>query len=115
MKKFFTVQGNEKSDIQIFIANTFIEKLKGLMGTSVLATHTGLLLWKCNSIHMCFMNYAIDVVYLDKDFTIVKLVRHLKPWRISMCSQATHTLELPVGIIDEYAWQVGMQFEYKKD
>ena len=41
---------------------------------------TGLLITPCNSIHMCFMRFAIDAVYLDQQGKILKITCHLRPW-----------------------------------
>ena len=85
-------------DIDIIIADIFLLRLAGLMFRRKLPEATGLLLAPCNSVHMCFMRFAIDVVYLDKDYNIIKVVHDLKPWiGLSLCSKAWATLELTAG------------------
>jgi uncharacterized membrane protein (UPF0127 family) len=61
---------------------------------------------------MFFMKFAIDVVYVDRKRTVRKLVRNLKPWRVSMCLAAHSVVELPVGAIDSSATQKGDQLEF---
>jgi len=63
-------------------ADTFLSRFMGLMGRDRLPEGQGLLIVPCNSIHMFFMKFAIDVAFLDKEYKIVKLVRNLAPGRI---------------------------------
>ena len=110
MKKVFRIDGKGKPDIDIYVADTFLGRLKGLLGTKTLPEHTGLLLMNCNSIHMFFMKYPIDVVYVDGDYRIVKLVENLQPWKISLCLKSLHTIEFSVGTIQAYNYKPGKQF-----
>ena len=84
--------------LEILIADSFFTRFAGLMLRKKLPPATGLFLAPCNSVHMCFMCFAIDVVYLDKEYSIVKVVNNLKPWiGISMCSKAWAVLEMTAG------------------
>ena len=60
--------------LEILIANNFFVRLAGLMFRKELPKGTGLLLTSCNSVHMCFMRFAIDVIYVDKEYKIIKIV-----------------------------------------
>jgi len=81
-------------------ARTFWSRLRGLIGTRPLQPGEGLLLEPCNSIHMFFMSYPIDALYLDAENRVVRAVEHLRPWRIGpMVRQARRVLELPAGQI----------------
>ncbi len=94
--------------LEILIADSFLARLAGLMFRKQLPHGTGLLLIPCNSVHMCFMRFAIDVVYLDKEYKILKIVRNLKPWTgLSFCRQAYSTLEINVGDTEKYCLIVG--------
>lgn len=91
----------------IQMADSYLSRLRGLLFTAPLPTSNGLLLSHCNSIHMFFMTYAIDVVFLDRNMEISSLVTNLKPWRIASCKQAKHTLELGVGSIELWKLKIG--------
>ena len=94
--------------LKINIADNFLLRLRGLMGRGKLPENTGLLLVPCNSVHMCFMRFAIDVVYLDKDYKILKIVKKLRPWiGLSMCRKAWATLELNAGEADRCGFEIG--------
>ena len=95
-------------DIDIIIADTFLLRLAGLMFRRKLPEATGLLLAPCNSVHMCFMRFAIDVVYLDKEYNIVKVVNCLRPWiGLSMCANAWAALEMIAGEAERCGLEVG--------
>ena len=65
------------------VANTFYSRLIGLMFSKKLHANSALLLEPCNSIHTCFMNYDIDVIFLDNENKVIKVVRSIKPWRMT--------------------------------
>jgi uncharacterized membrane protein (UPF0127 family) len=50
------------------------------------------------SIHTFFMNFPLDVVFMDENYKIIKLYRNLAPWRHTwMHLTSRKTLELPAG------------------
>lgn len=94
--------------LQIIIANSFFTRFIGLMFQKKLPPATGLLLEPCSSVHMCFMVFAIDVVYLDKDYKIIHVVKNLKPWLgLSMCRKAWAVLEMTAGEAERCGLVVG--------
>ena len=94
--------------LKILIANSFFTRLAGLMFRKELPKGTGLLLTSCNSVHMCFMCFAIDVVYIDKEYNIIKVVKNLKPWvGLSRCSKAWGALEMTAGEAERCGLEVG--------
>lgn len=92
----------------ITVAQSFWRRFLGLMLTAGLPHHRGLLLVNCPSVHTCFMRYALDLVYVDAQGRIVKLVAHLRPWWGSTGgAQAVHVLELAAGSIARLGLQIG--------
>lgn len=53
------------------------------------------------------MKFAIDVVYLNRDFEMVKLIKCLKPWEVSFSLKGKHVLEMPKGSIDKHKLLLG--------
>lgn len=97
------------------IADSFIKRFKGLMGRNVLKQGHGLLILPCNSIHMCFMKFPLDIVFIDRDNTVVHIIEGIKPWRLSkIVYNAASVIELPVGTIKESLTQVGDKLELNK-
>lgn len=79
-------------------AKTYLSRLTGLLGRSALRGGHGLLLDPCNAIHMMFMRFSIDAVFIDKDNRVKHIERGLRPWRFSKVVRgAKTTLELPAG------------------
>ena len=96
--------------LKIMVADTFFLRLRGLMFRKILPSATGLLLAPCNSVHMCFMRFAIDVVYMDKEFNIIKIVKNLRPWiGLSMCRDAWAVLEMTAGEAGHCGLAVGQK------
>ena len=58
--------------LKIKIANNFFKRFLGLMGKKKLPGGEGLLIAPCKSIHMCFMRFSIDAIFIDKNFVIKK-------------------------------------------
>lgn len=83
-------------------ANTFSKRLKGLMFKKDPLVNEGLWITPCNSIHMFFMKFSIDAIFLNKNGRVVKLVEGLKPWQIvSPVKDAHSVIELPIGTIQK--------------
>jgi uncharacterized protein len=95
-------------------ADSLWGKFCGLMGRPSLPDGAGLWLAGSNGIHMMFMRFAIDVVFVGKPEADgsreVLAVRHaLPPWRgiVWLVRGANGTIELPVGTIDRSQTAVG--------
>jgi uncharacterized membrane protein (UPF0127 family) len=86
----------------------FFGRALGLMFTKSLDAGSGLILEPCNSIHMFWMSYAIDAIFLDKNTRVVGLVQEIKPWRTSkVFLHATACVELPAGTIANSDTRIG--------
>ena len=94
--------------LTVEVADSFWPRFKGLMLRKNLSAHTGLLITPCNSIHMCFMRFKLDIVFLSEDMEILKITANVWPWvGMSMCLKAKSALELPAGTAAEYNLAVG--------
>ena len=108
--KTFQVEGADTT-LTVHLATNFWQRFRGLMLSSPLPPATALLIAPCNSIHMCFMRFAIDAVYLDKQGRILKITRHLRPWiGLSACWHAHSVLEMTAGQADALGLRVGQNF-----
>jgi uncharacterized membrane protein (UPF0127 family) len=72
-------------------------RLRGLLGRRRLEADEGLLLRPVGAIHTLFMRFAIDVVFLDRDYVVLKVVENVRPWRFAAARRAKAVLELPTG------------------
>ena len=72
-------------------------RMRGLLGRDGLEPGSGMLIDSAPSVHMFFMRFPIDVVFLDRDRTVVRVVERLRPWRMASARGAAAALELPAG------------------
>jgi uncharacterized protein len=79
------------------IADGFFSRARGLLRRRQLPSGQGVLIRPTWSVDTAFMRSAIDVVFLDADLTVLKVARHLQPWRATVCLRAHSALELPAG------------------
>lgn len=80
---------------RVSIAESFGERLIGLMFKEGLAINEGMLIKKCNSIHTFFMNFPIHAIFLNKKLEIIKIVKNINPWRMTgMSLGASQVLEV---------------------
>ncbi len=91
-------------------------KFMGLMGRGSLPPGAGLWLPDSNGIHMMFMRFPIDAVFVGAPEEggvrpVVSVHRGLPAWRglVPLVRGAKGVLELPAGTIDASATQVGDQ------
>ncbi len=54
----------------------------------------------CNSIHMFFMRFTIDVIFVNRAGEVVKVCPTVRPWRIRLAARGFAAVELPAGTID---------------
>lgn len=74
-------------------------RARGLVGRDGLAPGEGMLIDRAGSIHMFFMRFPIDVVFLDRDRRVVGVRHRLQPWRVAGARRAVAALELPAGAL----------------
>lgn len=107
------VESGERIASAVELADSSWKRAKGLLGHSSLAEGGGMRFEPASSLHMWFMRFAIDVIYVDRQERVVKLVREFKPWRVSWAWGARTAYELPVGAIDSAGVQVGDRLELR--
>src|SRR4051794_9618408 len=100
-----------------FVAERFFSRLRGLIGKSGLESGHGILFPKCNNIHMWFMRFPIDVVFIrselgtdgNKIWKVSSVHENVKPWRLLplMDWRGSETLELPNGTIRQHTISTG--------
>ena len=89
-------------------------KFRGLMGRRGLLPGGGLWLPESNGIHMMFMRFPIDALFLGRPGpqgarTVVGVRRALRPWwGVVWYVRGAHgVVELPVGAIDDSGTRLG--------
>ena len=82
-------------------------RMRGLLGRDGLEPGSGMLIDAAPSVHMFFMRFPIDVVFLDRDRKVVRVVERLRPWRVAGARRAAAALELPAGAAAAAGVEIG--------
>ncbi len=91
---------------QVELAHRWHHRLIGLLGRAALAPNHALWIRPCNSVHTFGMRFAIDVVFLDADRTVVRVEHNVVPWRVAR-ARAASVLELAAGVARRVGVDVG--------
>jgi uncharacterized protein len=95
-------------------------KSRGLLGRDGLAPGTGMLFeagriepFMC--MHMFFMRFAIDIVFMNRADRVIRISHNLRPWRLSpIVWGARRALELPAGSAAQSRTEVGDQIALQR-
>ncbi|MFA6378504.1 MAG: DUF192 domain-containing protein [Candidatus Omnitrophota bacterium] len=87
---------------KVFFADHFLKRAIGLLGRKSLAPGEALIIPYCQAIHMFFMQFSIDVVFVSKTYQVVGLVPNIKPFYLSpFFLKAFFAIELEEGVIEK--------------
>jgi uncharacterized protein len=89
------------------LADTALVRMRGLLGRRQLPNGDGILLRPASSVHMAFMRFAIDAVFLDKELRVLKIASNLRPWRAAGGRGAKSVLEIAAGEAERRGVSVG--------
>jgi len=80
------------------MAKSLWSRFMGLMGRGSLPDGEGLVLEPANSIHMFFMRFPIDAVFVDRDWKVLHIAHGIAPWRLSrVVRRSRRVIEMPAG------------------
>jgi uncharacterized membrane protein (UPF0127 family) len=91
------------------IADRARRRMRGLLGRERLPSGEGMLLQPAPSIHTAFMQFPIDVVFMDGTLRVLKMVERMPPWRAASKRHAWATLELAAGEVARRGIELGDQ------
>ena len=89
------------------VADGFFRRGLGLLGRKRLPQGHGLLIKPAWSVHTWFMRFPIDVVFLDRRLTVLKVRTQMRPWHAAARFGAESALELPAGECERLGLEVG--------
>ena len=93
---------------RVRVASSMLDRTVGLLRTPEVRPGEGLWIESSPSIHMFFMPYAIDAVFVDRSGRVTKVVSNLRPWRVVWWARgARDCLELRAGAAAESGTQPG--------
>ena len=97
------------------VAERTIARMRGLLGRDGLGEGEGMLINGAPSVMTFFMRFPIDVVFIDRAQTIVKIVDSLAPWKTAGARKAAAALELPAGTAAALNLEPGMSLVLADD
>jgi len=98
---------------KVEIAQNSYARMKGLLGREGLLPGESLVITHCQSIHMFFMKFPIDVIFCDRQNKVIGLCEDIKPFFLSpIFFKASYAIELPTGAIKASQTQVGDQINW---
>jgi uncharacterized membrane protein (UPF0127 family) len=89
------------------LALTRQARRQGLLKRSGLSPHAALVLAPCFMVHTAFMQFAIDIIFVDRKGYVRHVVKSLPPWRMAACPRAYATIELAAGTLERVDVAVG--------
>ncbi|PKM92635.1 MAG: hypothetical protein CVU80_02330 [Elusimicrobia bacterium HGW-Elusimicrobia-4] len=124
--RLFNLTKNKVVVESVIIAESYLQRTKGLLGRENIDENEGLLIKNCNWIHMFFMKFPIDAIFLRTQkchserseesqdasllfsmtddtnriiYKVVKIKENIKPWRLSsLVWSADSVLEIKAGM-----------------
>jgi len=98
------------------VADTFLSRMAGLLNRKSLPAGEALVITRCQSIHMFFMRFSIDVIFVDKNDHVVGLIERIKPFRLSpIFFQSQYAIEVSEGVIEQTKMSVGDKIKIEKN
>ena len=93
---------------------SFWFRARGLLGRGAVEDGEGILISPCNSVHMLFMSFPIDVLFLDPGCRVLRLCAELRPWRFSpIVWKASAVLEIGAGATKAKNIQAGDRLRFQ--
>lgn len=80
---------------------------QGLLKRSSMPLDTAILLAPCFMVHTAFMQFPIDIVFVDRRGYVRHMRREVAPWRMAASPGAYATIELPGGTLAKHDIVVG--------
>lgn len=94
------------------VASTLWTRIKGLLGRTSLTPGEALIITKCRSIHMLFMKFAIDAIFVDRHHRVVHVTGNIRPFQLSAyVPRADFVIECAPGTIGTTKTALGDQLE----
>ena len=90
------------------LANSPWRRMKGLLGRDRLPAGEGLVIQPCQSVHTWFMRFPIDVLHVDGQGIVRRILHSLPPNRLGpIVWQGRLVIELPAGVAAATSTEVG--------
>ena len=75
-------------------------RLRGFPGRGPVPEGDALILAPCRIVHTFFRRFPIDAIFVAADGTVIKICRHVRPWRLVGAFRAFAAIEAAAGFVD---------------
>ncbi len=89
------------------VADTWVRRMRGALFRRTLPSDQGCVLRPSFSIHTMFMQFPIDVLFLDQDLKVLKISDNVRPFHTASCRGAREAVELRAGECERRGLTVG--------
>lgn len=97
---------------EVFVADTFLNRFLGYMFRKT-PHYEAILIKPCNSIHTFFMNFDIDVLFINEDMEVIKKINSLSHRKIIMpVDGAVAVMEAQAGTFKNI--EIGERIEFER-
>jgi uncharacterized membrane protein (UPF0127 family) len=104
----FNVSRQAFINLGVRVADTPWARLRGLLGRVRLRSDEGVWVVPSRGIHTIGLLFSIDVIYLDAEFRVVRLIEGLRPLRIApLRFDSASVLEVPARTIEASGTKIG--------
>lgn len=100
--------------IRIRVARRFHTRLVGMLGASDWPEDLGLAFPQCGALHTWGMRFALDLLWLDADGTILSMHPQVGPWRLRWDRRAMLAIEFKAGFIQRHGLMPYQKMEFLK-
>jgi len=106
-KQYFSLTST-KGVVKVHRAISFLDRLVGLLSSKGLPNDQGMYFPKCSAVHTIGMSFPIDVLFLDAESRVLKIVT-MGRWRVQVHSKASGVLELNAGAAEYHQIKIGQK------
>jgi len=106
-KALYVLDTKEKLVSRLIVSTGSSENMKGMLGCKSWDNEEALMLPFTSSIHTFFMKFEIDVIFIDKNMKVKKIVKNLTPWNMAFCFGAAGVIEFAGGCLKDKKVEIG--------
>lgn len=90
------------------LADSFWPRAIGMQFKRSFKNFDALVFPNCNGVHTIFSRFNLDLIYVDENRVVIKVIENFPKWRFSPFHVKPQTIiELPAGIIKESGTMIG--------
>jgi hypothetical protein len=91
-----------RDGLELIEARTHRSRRRGLMRLDALGPDHGLHIPGTGSVHTFAMRFALDLIWLARDGSVIRVDRDIPPRRMKLCARARSVIETEAGRADAF-------------